>query len=176
MIPTAFYWWIMNLNEIIKNNKQNVKNIIRLITKEENNEDLEQEVYIKVWKNSEKYKEQGSFSAWIKTIAKNVSKDYLKSSYRKKQDVTTSDDKILVLVQEKKCTPENKLLQTERQMQIIKAIEQLKPKFKEVILLCEVEGLSYEECSKKLKCPLGTVKSRLYNAKKEMADKLYDLM
>ena len=176
MIPTAFYWWIMNLNEIIKNNKQNVKNIIRLITKEENNEDLEQEVYIKVWKNSEKYKEQGSFSAWIKTIAKNVSKDYLKSSYRKKQDVTTSDDKILVLVREKKCTPENKLLQTERQKQIIKAIEQLKPKFKEVILLCEVEGLSYEECSKKLKCPLGTVKSRLYNAKKEMADKLYDLM
>ena len=49
-------------------------------------------------------------------------------------------------------------------------------KFKEVILLCEVEGLSYEDCSKKLKCPLGTVKSRLYNAKKELADKLYDLM
>ena len=64
----------MNLNEIIKNNKQNVKNIIRLITKEADNEDLEQEVYIKVWKNAEKYKEQGSFSAWIKTIAKNVSK------------------------------------------------------------------------------------------------------
>lgn len=91
----------MNLNEIIKNNKQNVKNIIRLITKEADNEDLEQEVYIKVWKNAEKYKEQGSFSAWIKTIAKNVSKDYLKSSYRKKQDITTSDDKVLVLIQEK---------------------------------------------------------------------------
>lgn len=166
----------MNLNEIIKNNKQNVKNIIRLITKETDNEDLEQEVYIKVWKNAEKYKEQGSFSAWIKTIAKNVSKDYLKSSYRKKQDITTSDDKILVLIQEKKSTPEKKLIQTERQKQIIKAIEQLKPKFKEVILLCEVEGLSYEDCSKKLKCPLGTVKSRLYNAKKELADKLYDLM
>lgn len=166
----------MNLNEIIKNNKQNVKNIIRLITKETDNEDLEQEVYIKVWKNAEKYMEQGSFSAWIKTIAKNVSKDYLKSSYRKKQDITTSDDKILVLIQEKKSTPEKKLIQTERQKQIIKAIEQLKPKFKEVILLCEVEGLSYEDCSKKLKCPLGTVKSRLYNAKKELADKLYDLM
>ena len=105
----------MNLNEIIKNNKQNVKNIIRLITKEADNEDLEQEVYIKVWKNAEKYKEQGSFSAWIKTIAKNVSKDYLKSSYRKKQDITTSDDKILVLIQEKKSTPEKKLIQTERQ-------------------------------------------------------------
>ena len=43
----------MDFKEIIKTNKENVKNIIRMITKEEN-EDLEQEVYLKVWKNSEK--------------------------------------------------------------------------------------------------------------------------
>ncbi len=166
----------MNFKEIIKHNKQNVKNIIRLITNEEDNEDLEQEVYVKVWKNADKYKEQGSFSSWISTIAKNVSKDYLKSSYRKKQDITTSDDKVLVVIQDKKFSPEKKLIQTERQTQIIKAINELKPKFKEVILLCEIEGLSYEQCSKKLKCPLGTVKSRLYNAKKELAEKLEELM
>ncbi len=166
----------MDLNEIIKRNKQNVKNIIRLITKEEENEDLEQEVYVKIWKNSGKYKEQGSLTGWINTIAKNVSKDYLKSSYRKKQDITTSDDNILVLVKDKKATPENKLLKTERQIQIMKAINGLKPKFKEVIMLCEIEGYSYEECSKKLKCPLGTIKSRIYNAKKELAEKLQDLM
>lgn len=166
----------MNLNEIIKNNKQNVKNIIRLITKEDENEDLEQEVYVKVWKNADKYKEQGTFSSWINTIAKNVSKDYLKSSYRKKQDITTSDEKILVLVQDKKTTPEKKLIKTERQQQIINAINELKPKFKEVILLCEIEGLTYEDCSKKLKCPIGTIKSRLYNAKKELSEKLRDLM
>lgn len=166
----------MDLNEIIKKNKQNVKNIIRLITKEEENEDLEQEVYVKVWKNSDRYKEQGSITGWINTIAKNVSKDYLKSAYRKRQDVTTSDDNVLVLIKDKKSTPENRLLKTERQKQILQAINNLKPKFKEVILLCEVEGYSYEECSKKLKCPLGTIKSRIYNAKKELAEKLKDLM
>ncbi len=166
----------MDLNEIIKQNKQNVKNIIRLITKEEENEDLEQEVYVKIWKNSGKYREQGSLKSWITTIAKNVSKDYLKSSYRKKQDITTSEDEVLVLIKDKKATPENKLLKTERQIQIMKAINELKPKFKEVIMLCEIEGYSYEECSKKLKCPLGTIKSRIYNAKKELAEKLQDLM
>lgn len=166
----------MNFNEIIKNNKQNIKNIIRHITKEEETDDLEQEVYVKVWKNAKKYKEQGSFSSWVNTIAKNVSKDYLKSAYRKRQDFTTSDDKILVLVQDKKQTPDKRLLKTERQEQILKAISELKPKFKEVILLCEIDGLSYEECSKKLKCPLGTIKSRIFNAKKELADKLQDLM
>lgn len=166
----------MDLREIIKHNKQNVKNIIRLITKEEENEDLEQEVYVKVWKNASKYKEQGSFSSWISTVAKNVSRDYLKSAYRKRQDLTTSDENVLVIIQDKKFSPEKKLIQTERQKQIIKAINELRPKFKEVILLCEIEGLSYEECSKKLKCPLGTIKSRLYNAKKELAEKLKDLM
>ncbi len=165
----------MDLREIIKHNKQNVKNIIRLITKEEN-EDLEQEVYVKVWKNADKYKEQGSFSSWISTVAKNVSKDYLKSAYRKKQDITTSDENVLVIIKDKKFSPEKRLIQTERQKQIIQAINELRPKFKEVILMCEIEGLSYEECSKKLKCPLGTIKSRLYNAKKELAEKLKDLM
>lgn len=165
----------MNFDEIIKKNKQNVKNIIRLITKEDN-EDLEQEVYVKVWKNSAKYKECGTLSAWINTIAKNVSKDYLKSSYRKKQNITTSDDKILTLVQDKKSTPEITVLKTERQRKIICAINELKPKMKEVIMLTEIEGLSYEDCVARLKCPLGTVKSRIYNAKKELAVKLQDLM
>ena len=42
----------MNFNEIINANKQNIKNIIKLITKQEN-EDIEQEVYIKLWKNAD---------------------------------------------------------------------------------------------------------------------------
>ena len=49
----------MNFKEIIDNNKQNVRNIIRMITKE-TNEDLEQEVFVKVWKNQDKYEERGN--------------------------------------------------------------------------------------------------------------------
>ena len=43
-------------------------------------------------------------------------------------------------------------------------------------MLSEIEGYSYEECSLKLKCPIGTIKSRIYNAKKELAEKLKDLL
>ena len=64
----------------------------------------------------------------------------------------------------------------ERRKKIISAIESLKPKFKEVILLTEIEGYTYEECAKKLKCPLGTIKSRVYNAKKELSIQLKDLI
>ncbi len=165
----------MNLKKIIKTNQNNVKSIIRLITKEDN-EDLEQEVYIKVWKNSEKYKEQGSFKSWISTIAKNVSKDYLKSVQKRNQDALTTDDNILNTIKDQKSTPELKVISNDRQKIITTAIEGLRPKFKEVIMLCEIYDYTYEEASFKLKCPVGTIKSRVYNAKKELAIKLQDLL
>ena len=84
----------MNFNELVEANKQNVKNIIRLITKQDN-EDLEQEVYIKVWKNADKYEERGNFKSWLCTIAKNVSKDYLKSATFKNDCNSTSDEIVL---------------------------------------------------------------------------------
>lgn len=165
----------MDLEKIIKTNKQNIKNIIRLITKEDN-EDIEQEVYLKIWKNSDKYKEQGASKSWISMIAKNTSLDYLKSAYRKMFTNTDADDYTLESISDKKQTPENKVISLERQKKIISAIESLKPKFKEVILLTEIEGYTYEECAKKLKCPLGTIKSRVYNAKKELSIQLKDLI
>ncbi|MBP3821440.1 sigma-70 family RNA polymerase sigma factor [bacterium] len=165
----------MNFEKLINSNKQNIKNIIRLIKKEVN-EDLEQEVYIKIWKNSDKYKEKGSIKSWISSIAKNTSLDYLKSVYYKVSQKSDADDYTLSSIKDKKSTPENKIISLERQKRIIKAINNLKPKFKEVIMLCEIDGLTYEECSKKLNCPLGTVKSRIYNAKKELSENLQDLL
>ena len=116
------------------------------------------------------------FKSWINTIASNVSKDYLKSSYRKLQVYTSSDDTVINSIKDKRSTPELRLINNERQKKIIDAIEHLKPKFKEVIMLCEIRGYTYEECSKKIKCPIGTVKSRLYNAKKELAVLLEELL
>src|SRR5574344_1567528 len=139
----------MDFNKVIKENKQNIKNIIRLITKEDN-EDLEQEVYVKIWKNSDKYKEQGSGKSWISSIAKNASLDYLKSSYHKVFQTSTSDDFVIESIKDKKVTPEDKVVRLDRQKIIVNAINSLKPKFKEVIMMCEINGYSYEECAKRL--------------------------
>ena len=165
----------MNFDEIVKTNKQNIKNIIRLITHQDN-EDIEQEVYIKLWKNSDKYEERGSLKSWINTVAKNAAKDFLKSSSFKNSQNTTSDDVELGKISDKKISPEEALITTDRQKTIIKAVESLKPKFKEVIMMCEIYGYTYEEASKKLNCPTGTIKSRIFNAKKELAIVLQDLM
>lgn len=165
----------MDFNELIKANKNNVKNIIRLITKQDN-EDLEQEVYIKAWKNADKYEERGTFKAWINTVAKNVSKDYLKSAWYRNYCNTTGEELVLNSLKDSKSTPELTVAASERQQRIISAIEELKPKLKETIMLCEIYGYTYEYAAKHLHCPLGTIKSRIFNAKKELAEKLADLI
>lgn len=165
----------MNFEEIIKTNKQNIKNIIRMITKQDN-EDIEQEVYIKLWKNSDKYEERGTLKSWVNTVAKNTSKDYLKSAYVKNEQNCTADETVLNNIKDKKKTPEDGIITSERQKRIIAAIELLKPKYKEVIMLCEIYGYTYEEAAKRLNCPIGTIKSRIYNAKKGLAELLEDLI
>lgn len=165
----------MNIKDIIKNNQNNVKRIIRLITNEEN-EDIEQNVYIKVFEKKETYKEQGKFSTWISTIAKNFSKDYVKSSAKKLQNNTEQNEEIINSIKDNADTPESALIRKDRQKRIVKAINSLKPKLKEVIMMHEIDGLNYEYIAKILNCPIGTVKSRLFTAKQQLAEQLKDLM
>lgn len=163
----------MNFKDLINNNRQNVRNIIKLITKE-SNEDLEQEVFIKIWKNRAKYLEQGHLKNWINTVAKNLAKDYLKLA-RKKYECDNFEAEINS-IQDPKVTPELKLQTKIRQQKIIKAIESLKPKLKQVIILCDIEGNTYEQAAEILRVPIGTIKSRIFNAKKELALMLKDLV
>lgn len=165
----------MNLKEIIEKNRANVKNIIRMISGEDN-EDLEQEVYFKVWKNSDKYKEKGSLKSWVVTIAKNVSKDYLKSAVKKHEQLVDEDDNTFETLKDNKASPELRVIKNDRKKRIMEAINNLKPKFRDVIIYSEIYGYTYEECAERFKCPIGTVKSRIYNAKKELANQLEDLL
>ena len=146
-----------------------------MITRQDN-EDIEQEVYIKLWKNSDKYEERGSLKSWVNTVAKNASKDYLKLAVVKNEQNCTADETVLDNIRDKKKSPEDSVITTERQKLIIGAVEELKPKFKEVILYCEIYGYTYEDSAKKFNCPIGTIKSRIYNAKKELAEKLQNLI
>ena len=167
----------MNFREIFNKEKKKKKNIIRLVTKENTDvcEDLEQEVYLKAFKNRDKYKENGKFSNWITTITYNVSRDYLKSA-RKKNETLPGDEMLFLNTRDKKANPEERLLQKERQKIILNAIESLNKKHREVVILYEIQNISYENIAKKLNCPVGTVKSRIYNAKKELSYILKDLM
>ena len=163
------------MKKIINDYKHGIKTIIHNLTGT-HNEDLEQEVYIKAWKNREKYNEQNNFKAWIYKIAQNTCKDFLKSSAYKKSNLTDSTDEIVLQIKDKKQCPENEFLKKQRQKIIIDAIDKLSPKLKEVVVLCDMHGLSYEQIATKLNCPEGTVKSRIFNARKQLAVSLKDLI
>ena len=84
---------------------------------------------------------------------------------------TAGDDASLNLISTK-TTPEKELNQKERQKIILKEINSLPKKLKKTIILLEFEDYSYEAISKKLKIPVGTVKSRINTARKILKERL----
>ncbi|MDD3238116.1 MAG: sigma-70 family RNA polymerase sigma factor [Candidatus Gastranaerophilales bacterium] len=163
------------MKEIIENYKNGIKLIIKNMTGKYN-EDIEQEVYIKTWTHLDKYKETGKFKSWINTITANTCRDYLKSSVFKKSQQTDSSEDNLHKLSDNAISFDEKIIAKQRQEEIIKAINSLKPNFKEVIVMYEIYNLDYEEISKRIKKPVGTVKSRLFNARKELGVILKDLL
>lgn len=162
------------MKDIINKNSYKIKQIIKKFTGEYN-EDLEQEVYIKTYKNLKNYSEQNKFSQWICAITANLCRDYLRSSKFKIKNQTTNDEEILNNISHKR-TPEHQYTSKERQKIILKEINSLPKKLKETIILYEFEDCSYEKIAEKLKIPQGTVKSRINNAKKILKEKLNFLM
>ena len=140
------------------------------------NEDIEQEVYIRTWKNIDKYKENGKFKSWVSTITANLCRDYMKSSYFRHSQNTVTEEDDLIQIRDEKESIEDTFIRKQRQKRIMDAIDTLKPKFREVVIMYEMQDMSYEEISEKLKCPVGTVRSRLFNARKELSILLEDLI
>ncbi|MBQ8870469.1 MAG: sigma-70 family RNA polymerase sigma factor [Alphaproteobacteria bacterium] len=157
------------MKHLIEQNKKYVKAIIRKFTGN-CNEDLEQEVYIKTWQNLPEYKEEGKFKQWICTLTANVCKDYFRSKTYKRLSKQIDDSALESLTAGG--TPERLISDKERQKIILKAVDSLSKEHKKVILLFEFEGYSIEDISLRLKIPVGTVKSRLFNARNILKEKL----
>lgn len=162
------------MKEIIETYKSGVKAIIKNLTGK-HNEDIEQEVYLRAWKNLDKYDETGKFRQWISTITANICKDYLKSSYNKNLNKFTTEEETTQMVADSSDVSDI-LEEKFRQKKIAKAIYSLPKKLQETIVLYEIEGYDYETISKTLKCPIGTVKSRIFKARQELYEMLKDII
>lgn len=126
-------------------------------------EDAFQEVFVKVYKNYNKFKNNSSEKTWIMSIAANTCRDMLRISWFKKvrffKDV--GDDSL-------KSTHENVDEEIARKMQyeeLLKEVMNLPLKYRELIILYYYEELSTLEISAALKIPEGTVRSRLFRAR-----------
>ena len=158
------------MKDIIADNKKYIKSVIRKFTGTDN-EDIEQEVYIKTWQNLPKYREGGKFKQWICTLTANVCRDYFRSKSFKKARQEVGEDNLEDIYQEG-VTPEDRIDSKKRQKIILRAVDNLPKIYREVVVLFEFEEYSTEEVAQKLKIPTGTVKSRLSNARKILSKEL----
>ncbi len=161
------------MKEIINKNKKSIKAIIRNIIGHES-EDMEQEVYIKIWRGSDG-KHIEKINQWVNKITANTCKDFLKSKNHRLETLKVDDENIINEIKETK-TPEKILDSKQRQKKILKAVNELPKKMKDVVILYEFEQKSYDEISKKLKVPVGTVKSRLFCAREILKVELQELI
>jgi RNA polymerase sigma-70 factor (ECF subfamily) len=131
-------------------------------------EDLVQETYAKALKGFPSFQPGTNFRAWIYRILRNAflsSRTGLKATATVPLDLEGEEDVLLPAVRE---TPESILLQRSDEQLVRQALEQLPVAYREILLLCEVEEMSYQEISTTLVIPMGTVMSRLSRARKAL--------
>lgn len=134
-------------------------------------EDLVQETYMKALKGFASYQQGTNFRAWIYRILRNT---FLtsRSGLRENATVPIHDEDRESILADASPIPESEMLARADQRSIQNALERLPVPFREVILLCEVEEMSYREIAEALAIPVGTVMSRLSRARKAMRELL----
>ena len=136
--------------------------------------DVAQEVFLKLYHNIGTFKGESSFSSWLYRIAKNTALDFLR---RQKNHQTVSlsaenDDGEEVVLDipdtSEAVSPEKAALASERREILYAALNELRPEHREILVLRDIEGYSYEEVGSMLSLEAGTVKSRLFRAREAL--------
>ena len=142
--------------------------------------DLSQEVFLKAWKALPRFEARAQFFTWLYRIAHNVTYDWLRK--RRIGPGTEFDDALgqtpaagAVTVPQGSTAPDDRLRNKEVGARIAEALKELSPEHRAVVLLKEVDGLSYQEIAGAVGCTLGTVMSRLFYARKRLQTLLRDL-
>lgn len=132
--------------------------------------DVAQEAFVKAYKNLGSYEGSAAFYTWLYRIAYNLSLDTLRSKARR--DTVELDDDTREAVGEEGARPEHPadtVARRELAEVVTKAMSKLTEKHRAIIVLREIEGLSYEEMAEVLQISKGTVMSRLFHARRNLA-------
>jgi len=146
-------------NEIYSRYHQPVFNFILRITHQSTSgEDLLQEVFLAIWQGSKKFLGKSTVKTWIFRIAYHKTVSWLRK-FNKTYMQHLNIDELPVISADP--SPEGTLIEQWQESQIRSAIERLSYNHRSVIELTFVHGFSYHEISEVMKCPVGTVKSRM---------------
>ncbi len=135
--------------------------------------DLTQEVFLSAWRSLSRFQEQSSFGTWIYRMATNASIDFLRREKRRQVlSMTMEEDseERQAQVPDERYSPHRLLEQKEARQAVADALAALSPEHRQVLVLREMEGLSYQEVGQLLDLEEGTVKSRIARARLALRD------
>lgn len=164
-------------NMLVEKYQSKVINIaFGMLSSREDAYDAAQEVFIRLYKNIGSFKGNSAFSTWIYKITANICTDMLRRRMRSGNVISLSADTeegtAKIDIRDESPTPEEHAQSTELQRLVRRAISELPDDYRDVIVLFDLMGMSYDEISEIVKCPIGTVKSRLSRARNLLKKKL----
>ena len=146
---------------------------LRMTGSAEDAADLTQEVFIKAYKNLSGFRGESKFSVWLYRIAANVCTDFLRSQSRRDSVSLSMDDDesgAEYEIPDLRLSPEAELDKRLIRESLAEGLESLPPEQRKILLLREIDGLSYEEIAQTLELEAGTVKSRIFRARKKLCE------
>ena len=154
--------------------------LFRLTQDAEEASDLTQETFLSALKAISKFRGEADLKTWLFRIAINESRNRFRWWKRRRRDVTISldvtigetDTPLSETFSSDALNPEESALRGEREKILREALNDLPEIFREAVVLCDIEGLSYEEIAQTLEVNIGTIKSRIARGRDELRRKL----
>ena len=171
-------------DELVIKYKDKIYNLCyRLMGNAEDADDSAQEAFVKAFKSLKDFRMEASFSTWIYRIAVNECKNKLTSLKHKYSKKTVSIDQtketergsIMTEIRDNSISPADEIVNNERKLLVQEEINRLPEDQRAVIVLRDIDGLSYEEIAKITGDNSGTIKSRISRARLRLKDKLWRL-
>jgi RNA polymerase sigma-70 factor (ECF subfamily) len=147
--------------------------VLRMVQESGTAEDLAQDVFVKAFRRLDTYDPQWKFSSWLFKIAHNTTIDHLRKRTPDTVPLETEEDDkgslSSVLPDESVEDPQAAAERRDLGRSLESAIGRLRPEYRQAVLMFYVHGASYQEICEALGQPLGTVKTNLHRARKELA-------
>jgi RNA polymerase sigma-70 factor (ECF subfamily) len=170
--------------ELVERFQRPVFSIVhRMVRDRELAEDLAQEAFVRTFNNLDRYDPSYKFSSWLFKIAYNLTVDHLRRrelktiSIHGAPDAVTADQQeaTSVTLESEEEAPDDRLESLELAGELERAIATLRDDYRTAILLRHVEGRAYEEIAEIMDIPLGTVKTYIFRARRQLRDELSDV-
>ena len=139
--------------------------------KREDAEELAQEIFLKIFENLHRFDGSFPLAAWIVSLSRNLCIDRYRRRKREKSFRFVTDDAVAPMLRSKD-DPAADALKNERTKILFSALAEIPEDLAEILVLRDLDGLAYEEIGLALELPDGTVKSRLFRARTEVARKI----